>query len=140
MLADMAAMAADMSAIALSRWSAAWKTRLKESHSQGVQIVEPYDGQGKSRVDWGCVVVLCGGMPCGGIVVVVLSSSMVAVCSGIIIVVGVVIMALLSSMMGIIGVGIVVVKVGSSLGQGDVLPVVGGMQHAGGSLHDGETT
>jgi len=39
MLADMEAIAEDMSAIAASRRSAAWKTKEKESRSQGVRIV-----------------------------------------------------------------------------------------------------
>jgi len=85
MLVDMAVMAADMLAIASSRWLVAWKTRLKESRSQGVWNVEPYDGQGKLRVGWGCVVMSCGGMSCGGIVIVALSLLMVAICSSIIV-------------------------------------------------------
>jgi len=94
--------------------------------------LELYDVQGESRVGWGCVAVSCG-----GVVLSVSSSSMVAV--GFSIVIGsVVVIVVLSSC--IISVGVVIGRVGSSMGQGDVLSIVRGVQQAGGSLHDGVTT
>jgi len=119
------------------------KTRENEVRSQGVRIVGAYGVSGRSRlrVGWVCVVVSCG---VG--VVAALSSAMVAVCSSIVVVCKVVVFCKVvvgvssSSMVGIICVGAVIGRVGSSSGQGVVSLVVGGMQHVGGSLHDGETT
>jgi len=77
-------------------------------------------GRSKSRVGWGCVVVSCGGV----VIAVLLLAMMVVVCS-VIVICRVVVVASLSSMICIVGVGVVISRVGSSSGQGAIALVVG---------------
>jgi len=73
------------------------------------------------------------------VIAAVLSLLMVTIGFGIIIINEVVIASSLSAM-GIIGVSIVIIISMGSLGLRVVLPVVRGMQHAGGFVHAGEPT
>jgi len=132
MRVDKSLMAFDKSAIASSRRSAACINRETDA-CQGLRIVERYGGWGRSRVECVCVV-----MSCVSVVVASASSSMVFVgCSVVIVVSGVIVASSSSSMVSIVG---VIVGIGFLSGQGVVVLVFSGMQHAGVSLQVGETT
>jgi len=116
-------MLADKSVMASSRWSAACKTRENDAFSQGVHIMERYGDQGRSRVEWRCIVVLCGDV----VVAYASSSLMVTIVFGVVVVVNRVIITSSSSTMCIVGVSINI-GVGFLSGLGFVMLVVGGMQ------------
>jgi len=120
MIADKSAIAVDRSAIASSRWLAAWKKRFSDV-CQGVQSVGPYGGQGESKVGWECVVVSCGIVSCIGVVIaaslsvgmVIAASSlsMFAIGCSVLVISKVVVVASSSSTRGSVGGNVVIVLV-----------------------------